>query len=249
MRDNSGWLYRDPEGGREKLVETHDLAVRAANRTVQSGTAVTLGLVYLRRGEYSEAKRWADRGLELAEVIGNVAAMRTGAIVGLISRLELGEAVIVPRYLDLIEQHGTALGDLGLKSTLMVEAFLAVGEAKRAHRLAELAYAHAGGRLREAQCAAALGDVNRQLGPEHYAAAQQWYDRASELAAGIDSDWPTVIASLGAGELALARGDRAGATRLGERALALCRELGLGRYQARAESLLASVDAGAQAAV
>jgi len=124
---------------------------------------------------------------------------------------------------------------------------VAVGELKRARRLAELAYAHAGGRLREALCTTALGDVTWRLGPEHYATAQDWYDRAISLAEVIDTRWPLVTACLGAAELALARGDQSGAARLAERALVICREVGLARYQARAERLLARVETGAEA--
>ena len=247
MRDGSCWLYDDRDNRGRMLAETYELAVRAPNRTVQSGSAVTLGHFHLLRGDYAEAKRWAERGLELAEVIGNVAAVRTGALVGLMSRLELGETVSLPRYLDLIEQRGTALGDLALKSNLVVEALVAVGELKRARRLAELAYAHAGGRLREALCATALGDVTWRLGPEHYATAQGWYDRAISLAEVVDTRWPLATASLGAAELALARGDRASAARLAEKALVIYREVDLARYQTRAERLLARVDAGAEA--
>ncbi len=241
-------LYGDDiEASHTAATQTYELAVRASNRTIQSMNAGHLALVHLARAEYADAKRWADRSLEIAEAIGNLAAVRTGAIATLAARIELGESVTVSRYLDQIEQRFTALGDLALKIHVAVDAYLAVGEVKRARRLAEQAFAHAGGRLREAISATALGDVMRRLGPEHWDEAQQWYDRALTTARAIGSRSTRALATLGAAELAAARGDHALAVAHADTARTLLRDLGAARYEARAERLLATLHAGATA--
>ncbi|MBI4515334.1 MAG: AAA family ATPase [Deltaproteobacteria bacterium] len=235
-----------PQAGSE-ATETYELAVQASNRTVQSMCAGTLALTHFARAEYAEAKRWADQALEVAQAIGNVAAIRSAAIVALGARLAVGESVAVPRYLDLIEQRLTALGDLALKSHLAIDAYLASGELKRARHLAESAYTHSGGQLRLALCATALGEVMRCLGPAYWQEAARWYDEAIRLAQAIGTRSTLALASIGAGELAREQGDHATAARHGQQALALCREVGLVRYRQRAEQLLAAVGAGSGA--
>jgi class 3 adenylate cyclase/ABC-type lipoprotein export system ATPase subunit/tetratricopeptide (TPR) repeat protein len=246
MRDSGRYLYDDMAQAQTALEETYELAVRGSNRTVQSGSAAALALVCFLRANYGEANNWAERGLDLAEKIGNVAAIRTSAIVTLLARIELGETVAAARYLDLIEQQGTALGDLGLKSNLVVEACLAVGELKRARRLAELAYEHAGGHLREAVSAIALGDVMRHFGLDHWPDAERWYRHAIDLAERIEARAALGLALLGSAELAAAQGDSAKAAQAAERSVRLLREVGLGRYLRRAERLRSEVGAGAE---
>jgi class 3 adenylate cyclase len=247
MRDALYFFCEDFEGGFQGASATYELAVRAGNRTIQSGCAGLVGWVHLLRGDYAEARRWADRGLETAETIGNLSASRTAAMVALVARVELGEPSSTSRHLELIEQGLTARGDLALKLHFAVEAYLGVGEVKRALRIAELAEAHAGGRLRQAICTTALADVMRRLGGEHTGEALRRYQEAIQLAQDIGSRSTLAHAHLGAAELQATRGDRDGAGRHLETALQLFRLLGLGHYLRRAEGLRQRLSAEALA--
>lgn len=80
-----------------------------------------------------------------------------------------------------------------------------------------------------------------RLGAAHWIDAERWYGRALALAQAIGARSSEVAALLGTAELAIARGDRETARRQLELALGHCRELGLRRFQARAERLLAEV--------
>ena len=221
--------------------ETYELAITAGNRTTLSGAAATLAQIHFERSEYAEAKRWADRSLEVAQSIGSIAGIRTAAAIALAARLELGEPANVASYVDAIEEGLAQGGNLPLNSRLVIEALLSVGEVARARRVAELANGRGGGRLREVSLAAALGDVMLRLGAAHWIDAERWYGRALALAQAIGARSSEVAALLGTAELAIARGDRETARRQLELALGHCRELGLRRFQARAERLLAEV--------
>jgi hypothetical protein len=126
-----------------------------------------------------------------------------------------------------------------MKSVLAVDVLVRAGEVQRAKNYAEVAYGHAGGRLREANCAAACGDVMRHLGPEHWDQAADWYAHARTLGEAIGARSALVATHLGAGELAAARGDRETAAAEFQRGLDLSHAIGLTRYQRRAERLLA----------
>lgn len=241
MRDQALYYADDFAAAMTSAAATYELGVKAANRTVQSGAAATLSLIHFARGEYAEARRWADRSLEVAEAIGNVAAGRSAAMVALAARLELHEAVVAAGYIDLIEQGFLGRGDMALKSVLAVDVLVMAGEVQRAKNYAEVAYAHAGGRLREAHCAAALGDVMRYLGPDHWQRAADWYAHAISLADMTGARSTLVAAHLGAGELAVARGDRGASTDHLQKALEISLAIGCTRYQLRAERLLDEV--------
>ena len=222
--------------------DAYQLAVRAGNRTVQSASSGLQALAAYHLGDYAEAKRWGDTGLAVGEAIGNVASTRTCATVALAARVALGEGAVAQRYLELIEQEFRARGDMATKSLLVIEAFLGLGELERARRFAEEAYAHAGGALREATCAAALGRVSLQSGPSFWDDAQHWFEHARLLAERIGSRSTLAAAKLGAAELAALRDDRTAAARLLDQALTLCREIGAVHYQRQAERLLAEID-------
>ena len=241
MRDQALYYADEFAAAQTSAMETYEFGVKASNRTVQSGTAATLSLVYFMTANYAEARRWADRSLEIAEAIGNIAAGRTAALVALAARLELREPVVAAGYVDLIEQGFLGRGDMAMKSVLAVDVLMMAGEIQRAKNYAEVAYAHAGGRLREANCAAACGDVMRHLGPEHWEQAADWYAHAITLGEATGSRSTLAAAHLGAGELAAARGDRQGSAAHLQKALELSQAIGLTRYQLRAERLLADL--------
>src|SRR5207249_4547647 len=81
IRDNVLYLCDDLDEAFASVVETHALALRAPNRTVQAGSAGTLSQILFLRGEYAEALRWADESLEKNEAIGNVSGFTAPAAV------------------------------------------------------------------------------------------------------------------------------------------------------------------------
>jgi len=238
MRDQALYYSDNFQTALTSASQTYELGVKASNRTVQGGSAAVVALVHLAAGDYTEARRWADRSLEVAEAIGNVAAGRSAAIAALAARLELHEPVVAAGYIDLIEQGFLARGDMAVKSILAVEVLLMAGEVQRAKNYAEVAYAHAGGRLREAICATACGEVMRHLGQDHWDKAAEWYAHAISLGAAIGSRSTLAAAHLGAGELAAARGDRQGAATHLQQALEVSQATGLARYRMRAQRRL-----------
>lgn len=239
MREGVWYFCDELEHARRSAVETHELAVRVSNRTVQSYSASTLASVHWARGEFPQAQTWADRSLEVAESIGNLSAQRTAAAVALGSRIAQGVAANTNRYLSVMEQRLAGGGDMALKCLLVVETLLSLGEVKRAERFAQVAFRHAGGRLRKAVSSVALGDVMAALGPGRWTEAGQWYERGIRLATAVGARSVLAAGRLGAAELAFQSGDRAGAAVAAEEALAICRVAGLNRYGARAERLLA----------
>jgi len=236
-RDGARCLCDDLAGALAGATRTLELARQVGNSTVQGSASGLLATLHFARADYAEARQWADRGLQLGEQVGNVAGIRTAAIVAVGARAALGEP-FDRRYLDLIDQDFEAPGDLAGKSSLIVDVLLTIGEVHRAERVAEVAYAHAGGRFREAMCAVAFGDVTARLGRELWDDAARWYERAADLARAISARSVRAAARIGGGELALGRGDETTGVKLLQEGLAICAELGLQRYRARAQSLL-----------
>ena len=245
MRDRLAYYRDDPVEMLERAAATYDTAVRISNRTIQVVSAATLAQAHLVRAEYEAARHWVEKSLGVALATGNVGATRSAAAIGLIAGLEVGDTGPTARYLDLLEQGPTGnLEPLG--GALIIEALLAAGALAQAEQYAEGAYASAGGRLREAVGALALGDVRLRNGAGRAAEADDCYDRARRLADDLGARSLAAAAMLGLGELAVARGDTVTGTRLFEEALVVYRRLGLGHYAARAERLLAACNADVQ---
>src|SRR5205085_6443452 len=108
------------------------------NRTVQAGTSASIAWLYLEEGRSAEAQIWAQRSLELAQPIGNVGSTRTAAAILVLARAALGEAPPAAAV-ELIEMGRSNPADLGLKSHLVAEALITLGELRRAEELADLA--------------------------------------------------------------------------------------------------------------
>jgi class 3 adenylate cyclase len=246
MRARVRYHSNDIDGALQEAADTYDLAVRAANRTVQSGTSLTMAQINFVRGNYAEAKRFADRSMEMAQAVGNLAAARAEAAIALAAATELGEPVNATRYLDLIGLDTTPEGEVGLSSHLVVDALLTAGEFKRAERCARSAYDQASGRLREMLAAAGMGDVLVRHGPEQWAEAARCYTIAITLAEALEARSVLAAARLGAAEVARARGDTSAAARQLDQVLTICAELGLKRYLRRAERLLGELEAAAE---
>ncbi len=237
MRDGSRYVADDLEAARRGALDLFELARQVSNRTVSSHSAATLAAVAFARAEYAEARNWAERAIETAAIIGNMGAARTAACVLMGARTELGEPLKLGVLIPLIEQDGGGAGDLANKGNLIVDALAAAGEAARARRLLEAAYAHAGGRLREANCAAAIGHSLLRQEPPAFCEAERWLEKSLALAREIGHRSTAAVALLGIAEVAGASADRQRvAQALGE-ALAISRSLGLKRLQGRVESL------------
>jgi hypothetical protein len=127
--------------------------------------------------------------------------------------------------------------DFALKSDLVCEALIALGDLRRAELLADLAYRYAGGRLREVWAALALARVKRLLGPAARKEAEDWTSRALALASEIGSRWGLAAANIAAAELAADRGDQSGRAEHAERAVTLANEIGLSRIAERAAQI------------
>jgi tetratricopeptide (TPR) repeat protein len=221
---------------------THDLAVQAGNRTARSGMASVLAQLHFIRGDYDDARRWADESLEIAEAIGNVTTVRSAAAIALGARTALGESFDRSRHLRGIEEGFAMSSNLSLYVRVVVDALLSSGELRLAERAARTAYDRAGGRLRFALASIALGDVLSHLGEDAPAEAIVCYERAAAVAKEIGVRAPLAHAELGLGRLAAAAGRNADRDQWLRRAHATFVELGLRRYAVRAERLLASRD-------
>jgi hypothetical protein len=182
------------------------------------------------RGDYVQAKAFADEALAIAEQIGNMNVFPAVASVALIARVELGERVDPAHFVDCIEKGLAAAGFMQLNVRFVTEAFIAIDDLARAEHHAEALDGVVGGRLRQALVRVAVGDVMQRRGRlerahEAYAAA-----RATALEIGARS--ALVGAILGLAEVAVARGNTPDVADL-ERAQRLCDELRLGRYADR----------------
>ena len=231
------YFQDDLEAARAAAASTYAVCVEAGNRTVRCGVAATLAAVHLLRGEYAEARRWADESLELAEATGNAAGLVGPASVTLICRAALGEPLTASRYVDLIEQslpEGTAPP---LAVRFLGEALLVAGERERAERHATALYRRAGGRLRQAFLALICGDV--AVHGSRTEDAERWFREALGLAETIGARSVAAAAELGIARVAALRGDATRRTLHADRALGLARALGLGHYAAQAEKLAA----------
>jgi len=222
----------------------YELSVRASNRTSRSGMAAVLGQLHFSRGEYEDARRWADESLEIAESIGNVTTMRTAASIALGARTSLGESFDPARYLKDIEDGLSMASNLSLYVRVVVDVLLSCGEVQLAERAARLAYDRAGGRLRHAFASIALGDVLSHLGEETHAEAVACYESAVALANEVGVRSTLAHARFGLGRLAATNGDAGARDRNLAEASRLFTELGLRRYAERAERLRAGVATG-----
>ncbi|MFQ5478862.1 MAG: AAA family ATPase [Candidatus Binatia bacterium] len=237
MRSGIRYFNDDLEGALSGAVDTHELALMASNRTMESSSAGMIAQVHHVRGHYDRAKEWADRSLKVAKDIGSSGGINRAAAFAVAARAALGETAEISRYADAIEEGIAAGGNALLNIVFVVESFLAIGDLERAERIARTGYDQAAGRLREMMCAVALGDVTQSLGPNHYDEAERWYGQAITLARKLGSRSMLGVALVGAGELSVARGDDGLATGVLMEGRPLLEGLGLGHYLRRTEEL------------
>jgi tetratricopeptide (TPR) repeat protein len=232
------YFFQDElEAARAAAASTYAVCVEAGNRTVRCGVTSTLSQIHLLRGDYPEARRWADESLEVAEAIGSPAGFVGPASVTLICRAAVGEPLNAGRYVDLIDQslpEGTAPP---MSARFLTEALLVAGERERAERYATALYRRAGGRLRQSFLALACGDVAVHGGRAED--AERWFREALGLADMVGARSVAAAAELGLARVAALRGDTGRRILHADRALGLSRALGLGHYAAQADRLAA----------
>jgi class 3 adenylate cyclase/tetratricopeptide (TPR) repeat protein len=230
----------------------HELSVKASNRTTESSSASAIAHGLFVRGEIAEAKRWADRSLEISEAIGSVGAIHRAAALALATRVDLGGKFNPSRYLELLDSGFHVGGNLLLSIGLVIDTLLRLGDVGRAEHFARVARANAAGRLREMLAAAALADVCVALGPARWEEAERLQAETTRLAETLGSRSTLAGLALGAGRLAALRGQTAPAEENLRRALDLSTELEMRHQAERAEEMLArlaleapDLDAGA----
>src|SRR6185436_9210548 len=168
--------------------------------------------------------------------IGHALVLPPSAAIAALARLELGEPVDAARHLEALEQAAASTVNTSLNLRFIGEALFALGDRERAERYAEALRARPfGGRLRAAWVALALGELMSRF--ERLDEAERWYGEAITLAEALGARIVLALASLGAAELLAARGHQGEGSRLAARALGICRDLGLARYEARATRL------------
>jgi hypothetical protein len=245
MRDRIAYHTDEITSALPVVRNTYEAAIAHPNRTVQSGSAVTMALMHLARAEYGEVRDWADRSLEIARQIGSVSHLRSASALSILAHHELGESPSADRHLELLE-NPPLTGIETLNCQVICEALLAIDESKRAEQCAERSYRNAGGRLRELGCALALADVLIRLGPARWAEAERWLERAQVLAQAVGSRSGLANVALTRAELARAADDRTTASRYAEQARAGFQALGFTRYAERAARVLAESGAPTQ---
>jgi class 3 adenylate cyclase len=223
-----------------RMSEIYDVALRAPNYTIQSASSASLAQIFFQRAEYEKVKEWAGRSLKVARDIGNLGPLWTGTLMMLAARVELGEKLALGADAALIEQGIESGGSFFMSIQLVAETLVAIGEIDRARRHVEAARERAGGRLVQALCEVAQGDVLSRLERERWDEAGAHYERALALGQALDARPVQALARLGAARLAAARGEQARAAAEAREALAICRDLDLRRYIARAEKMLAA---------
>jgi len=248
MRDGVIQSSDDYSAAFAHATETFELAQRANNRTTQSGSASVLAQVHMARAEYSLARKWAGISLEVSEQIGSLAGVHRGEALLLAARVALGEMVTLGPLADRLQDGIAQGGNMLMAIQPVVEAFLGLGEVKRAERAARVAVERAAGRLRILLAKAALADVLVRQGPSTWAEAERTVDRALGLAEAIGCRSVQVQALLARARLALAHDATDDARRALEAAQARGREIGLVRYDRLIALLLTQVDVGLSAA-
>jgi class 3 adenylate cyclase/tetratricopeptide (TPR) repeat protein len=184
LRDVVNLYCDDLDRGVVAAEQTFAMAVARGNRTMQSIVAGLVASTRLLRGEFAEARTWALRGLELAEIIGSRSSIPNLASLAILASHSMGAPVEGAR-LDQIE---TGLGsEAGVQQALrfVVDAFLAAGDIARAERVAETVRRRSGGRYRQAYSAKALADVAAARGRDGWQRAASFYEEAADVARAI----------------------------------------------------------------
>jgi tetratricopeptide (TPR) repeat protein len=236
----------------ERAGHSYEVCLAAENRTLESANASVLAQGLFQMGSYASARDWADRALATGEAIGNAGAVRSGSLLGLAARLELGESIQAGRALEALEQGmGSQVGEFGSGfgsgGHLFVELLLELGELERATRYADELALRSGGRLRQMQSLLATAHTLRARGPAFYAEAEEEYRLAAAVAEEIGARAPAITAAIGLGAIAAERGAQTEATEALQKAADAAGSAGLHRL--RNQALLALAETQPEASL
>lgn len=247
LRDRILFFSDDYEAARRAALATHEMAIQAANRTVQGGSAATLAMVHLARGEYTEARRWADRSIELSRVTGNTLVRIVESAIVVLCKVAAGEMKATSKLADAID--GMLIeGELLLAPQTMVAALVATGEVDAALGFAQRAYDRASGRLRQTFAAVALAEAIRFHDGTASARALLHYQEATDLAHQIGARSSLAIAQLGIAEILVARGEIERARPHLAEVFEICTTIGMTRFLPRTRDLLSGAEGAQQSA-
>ncbi|MCP4003130.1 MAG: AAA family ATPase, partial [bacterium] len=222
---------------RASLQETFELASSGSNRTIETASAAQLSTVYFRLGEYEQAERMAEHGMEVSQEIDSPAATRTCSIVQLGIRFLRDPSSIALAELDRFDTRLDSGSDVSQNLDLIIELLLGIGEVERAGQLAQKGVERSGGRLRDARNLLSVGRVASRRGPAHAMSAQKHLLKALEIAREIGIRSVIAHALIALAELAELRGETPDRASL-EEARGIFEDLKLKHYAPRVRSLL-----------
>lgn len=241
-------IYRDDF--EQVLIEadrTFELAVERHNRTMRVISALLIATARLLRGEFTAARTWALRGLELGQAIGSRASVPSLGSVMILAHHAEGTPIDHTPYLDQIEEGVSSVAGVQQNLRFVVDAFLAVGDVERAERVAQTVRQRAGGRFRQAYSAKALGDVAVQRGASMWSRAAPCYEEAVRLSRKIGARSLLAVTLLSQARLLGLQEQPQAALGVLDEAMHIFRTLGMQWYLAQGEGLHERLVAGAGA--
>jgi len=238
LRDRIDYYSGKLDDAQRGATETLEAAQKASNRTISGGCSGTLAQIHFYRGEFEHAIELAEAAVEKAKSVGNPLARRAEMAVIAAAKHELGEPVTAARFPELLDEDLPAEGEMLMAAPLVVAGLLALGEAQKAARFSRRVRERAGGKLRIMLACIARGEALRRLGADRRDEAEQSYQEAIEIADALGTAVSRAAAHLGAGEIALARGDRSKAAHHLHEAFTASENLSLNRFLPRIEQLI-----------
>ncbi len=230
----------DVAAAEQETRETHELARRMGNRTIESASGSMLASQHFFTARYDEADRLAKEALSIGEEIGNLVTVRNCTAVLLAVGCERGDRSASASELERLERGLLRGGDFALNLDQIVDVLLELGQIESARRVAEGAVSRSGAYLRRTTSLLAFGSVSTRLGANHWSTSQRALGEAMALARRLGARTPLAKGLLGLAGLAAAQGEPDAARRHAGAACDLFRELGLAHYEVRAERLRSS---------
>jgi hypothetical protein len=176
----------------------------------------------------------------MGKEIGNIGAIRTGAVVSLAAKLELGESVNPTRFLEMVvDKEMDVTGDSGASGNLIVELLVELGELDRASRYADAMALRSGGRLRQMQCLLAVAHSLRAQDDSHLDESEEEYKLALAVARELGAASFEVSAQIVLGSIAVERGELGAASQVLREAADLAESRRLTRLRDQALRVLA----------
>jgi predicted ATPase len=240
FKSTAAYWQDDLEDAKRVALWTHEACLEKGNRTLRGAAAAVLAQTHFALGRYPEALEWANEALSMGKEIGNIGAIRTGAVVSLAAKLELGESVNPTRFLEMVvDKEMDVTGDSGASGNLIVELLVELGELDRASRYADAMALRSGGRLRQMQCLLAVAHSLRAQDDSHLDESEEEYKLALAVARELGAASFEVSAQIGLGSIAVERGELGAASQVLREAADLAESRGLTRLRDQALRVLA----------